>query len=290
MTGQKIGVVSMKVLAHFRSMLSKEAFARALLGLRSMRGGSTYTKFVIVGIARTGSTMLISQLNSHSQALAFGEIFRSPDSIGWDVSPFRSYQNQELLALYNVDPIAFLEKHVFRNWPRNYKAVGFKLFYYHARTPSQRSVWDYLVVRPEIRVLHIKRRNMLGQYVSLQLAHKTNLWSSVHPVTPNHQPIQLDIQACHSHFAWVRRLEDECEAIFKNHNVKSVFYEDLAREKEEIDSIQTFLGLRHEKLNAQTVRQQNKPLSHVIANYAELRDACIGTEWERFFEHPSPAD
>src|SRR6516225_7567922 len=164
----------MNVLIRLRPR--KEALARAVLDLRSIRGTTSYTKFVIVGIARTGSTMLISQLNNHSQALAFGEIFRSQDSIGWDVAPFRSYQSRKLLALYSSDPIGFLEKHVFRNWPRNHKAVGFKLFYYHARTSSQRSVWDYLVNRPEIHILHIKRRIVLGQYVSLQLAHMTNIW------------------------------------------------------------------------------------------------------------------
>jgi LPS sulfotransferase NodH len=282
----------MKVLGRLRpTRTHKEALARAVLELRSIGGISSYTKFVIVGIARTGSTMLVSQLNSHSQALSFGEIFRSPDSIGWDFGPFRSYQNRKLLTLYSSDPIAFLEKHVFRRWPSNYKAVGFKLFYYHARTSLQRSVWDYLVDRPEIRILHIKRRNMLGQYVSLQLAHKTDFWSSTHPATQHPPCIQLDIAACQNHFAWVHRLEEECETLFKNHNIRNVYYEDLARDStEEIESVQKFLGLRYEMLSAQTVRQQTRPLSQVIANYAELRDACIGTEWENFFEQPSPAE
>jgi len=281
----------MKVLARLRpTRRHREALARALLDVRSIRGISSYTKFVIVGIARTGSTMLISQLNNHSQALAFGEIFRSPDSIGWDVAPFRSYQSRKLLALYSSDPIGFLEKHVFRNWPRNHKAVGFKLFYYHARTSSQRSVWDYLVDRPEIRILHIKRRSVLAQYVSLQLAHKTDIWSSTCPVTQDPPCIQLDIASCQNHFARVRRLEEEFERLFKNHNLRNVYYEDLARvSKDEIENVQKFLGLRHEMLSAETVRQQTRPLSQVIANYAELRDACIGTEWENFFEQLPPA-
>jgi LPS sulfotransferase NodH len=273
------------------SRSQKEGLARALLDLRSIGGISSYTKFVIVGIARTGSTMLISQLNNHSQALVFGEIFRSPDSIGWDVAPFRSYQNRKLLTLYRSDPIAFLDKHVFRRWPSSHKAVGFKLFYYHARTPWQRPVWDYLVDRPDIRILHIKRRNVLGQYVSLKLAHKTDIWSSARPVTQDPQRIRLDIAACQNHFAWVRRLEEECEALFKSHKVTNVYYEDIARDsKDEIESVQKFLGLRCEILSAQTVRQQTRPLSQVISNYTELRDAFIGTEWENFFEQPSPVE
>jgi LPS sulfotransferase NodH len=282
----------MKVLSRLRpTHTHKEALVRALLDLRSIGGVSSYTKFVIVGIARTGSTMLISQLNNHSQALVFGEIFRSLDSIGWDVPPFSSYQNQKLLTLYRSDPIAFLEKHVFRKWSSNHKAVGFKLFYYHARTSPQSAVWDYLVQQPEIRVLHIKRRNVLSQYVSLQLAHKTDIWSSTRTFSQDPQCIELDIGECQNHFAWVRSLEEECENFFKNHKVRTVYYEDLARDSnEEIEAVQKFLGLRHETVSAQTVRQQTRPLSQVISNYAELRDACMGTEWENFFEQPSPAE
>jgi LPS sulfotransferase NodH len=282
----------MKVLACLRpTHTHKEALVRALLDLRSMGGLSSYTKFLIVGIARTGSTMLISQLNNHSQALAFGEIFRSPDSIGWDVFPFRSYQSRKLLTLYKSDPIRFLEKDVFRKWPSNYKAIGFKLFYYHARTFPQSTVWDYLVQRPEIRILHIKRRNVLSQYVSLQLAHKTDIWSSTRTFSQDPQCIQLDIAECQNHFAWVRSLEEECESFFKHHEVRSVYYEDLARDSpHEIEAVQKFLGLSYEMVSAQTVRQQSRPLSQVISNYPELRDACTGTEWENFFEQPSPAE
>jgi LPS sulfotransferase NodH len=279
----------MTVLARLRpTHTHKEALVRALLDLRSIRGESSYAKFVIVGIARTGSTMLISQLNNHSQALAFGEIFRSPDSIGWDVPPFQSYQDRKLLTVYKSDPIAFLERHVFRKWPSNYKAIGFKLFYYHARTSPQSAVWDYLAQQPEMRILHIKRRNVLSQYVSLQLAHKTDIWSSTRPVTQDPQCIQLDVAECQNHFAWVRSLEKECENFFKKHKVRCVYYEDLARDSpHEIEAVQKFLGLRYEVVSAHTVRQQTRPLSQVISNYAELRDACTGTEWENFFERPA---
>src|SRR6478752_6510831 len=122
----------------------KNALARAMLDLRSIVGNLKYRKFVIVGIARTGSTLLTSLLNAHSQALVFGELFRSHDAVGWDIPPFTSYQSPTLLTLYRSDPLAFLNKKVFRRWPRRYGAVGFKLLYYHARTPPHSIVWEYL--------------------------------------------------------------------------------------------------------------------------------------------------
>jgi LPS sulfotransferase NodH len=269
----------------------REALARTLLNIRSIRGTTSYTRFVIVGIARTGSTMLVSQLNSHSQALVFGEIFRSEDAIGWDFTPFRSYQNRRLRTLYSSDSIAFLDQHVFRRWPGNHKAVGFKLFYYHARTPSRRPVWDYLIDRPEIRILHIKRRNLLRQYASLQLAHATNIWSTTPSVIQDPQKLRLGISACQNHFTWVRSLGEECDTLFKNHKIKNIYYEDLVSDtRRELRDIQTFLGLRHETLVAQTVRQQTQPLSQVIVNYDELREAFFGTEWRSFFDDPTYAE
>jgi LPS sulfotransferase NodH len=279
----------MKFLDYLRPLdAQKEGLARAVLDLRSVQGGPNYTRFVIVGVARTGSTMLVSRLNGHTQALVFGELFRSLESVGWDVAPFRSYQNRKLLTLYRSDPVAFLERCVFRRWPSSYRAVGFKLFYYHARTPQHSFVWDYLVQQPAIRILHIKRRNVLAQYVSLQLAHRTNVWSSPRPDTSDTQCVQLDIGACQNHFAWVRRLEEECDTLFKNHDLKTVYYEDLDHDSnQEMEAVQSFLGLRCEVLRAQTARQQTRPLSQVISNYAELRGACVGTEWAGFFEHPT---
>lgn len=279
----------MKFLDHLRPFYAqKERLARTVLDLRSVRGVPDYTKFVIIGIARTGSTMLISRLNSHSQAMVFGELFRSPESVGWDIFPFVSYQNRKILSLYNSNPIAFLERYVFRRWPSSYRAVGFKLFYYHARTPQHSFVWDYLVQQPEFRILHIKRRNVLAQYVSLQLAHETNVWSGSRQGIADTQCVQLDAEACQNHFAWVRRLEEECDTLFKNHELRTVYYEDLDHDlNQEMKAVQRFLGLRCEALRAQTARQQTRPLSQVITNYAELRDACVATEWEGFFEHPT---
>ena len=262
----------------------RDALARAMLDLRSIGGSSNYRRFVIVGTARTGSTLLTSLLNAHTQALAFGEIFRSQDSIGWDVTPFLSCQGPRLLTLYRSDPVAFLHRKVFKRWPRNYAAVGFKLFYYHARTAIHAVLWDHLAANADLSILHIKRRNILEQYYSLQLAHKTQVWSTRRPLKERPAPIRLEVEACRQHFAQVRMVEQECETFFKGHAVKDVYYEDLvASQNREIHDIQMFLGLRPENLSSGTVRQRTGSLPELIANYEELRHAFAGAPWADFF-------
>jgi LPS sulfotransferase NodH len=267
------------------SRASRDAIARAVLRLRSLSGSDNYQRFVVVGIARTGSTLLVNLLNAHSRVLAFGELFRSPETIGWDTAPFNTVRSAKLLALYRADPVVFIDECIFRRWPRGCGAVGFKLFYYHARQLPFSRVWEYLAANRDIRILHIKRRNILKQYYSLEQAHKTNVWDSSKSDPDEQPPLCLEIDACRRHFAWVRSLEDDCTQFFKAHDMKDVYYEDLAANSgREMKGVQDFLGLHHERLSVKVVRQRRRPLSDAIVNYAELKRAFDGTPWAEFFE------
>jgi LPS sulfotransferase NodH len=268
-----------------RSPWKRDTIERAVLKLRSIPGTSRYRKFVIVGTARTGSTLLINLLKSQSHVRVFGELFRSPDAIGWDVKPFATFQPRQVVSLYRNDPVAFLDGHVFRRWPRTCRAVGFKLFYYHARTPEHSIVWDYLAADPEIRVLHLRRRNMLAQYCSLRLAHETNSWTKA--TAPNGNPVKmsLDPQACRDHFGWVRALEEECAEYFARNDVHDVWYEDLVSDQARtVAGIQDFLGLPRHFMKPTIERQRTTPLRVAIANYDDLRTQLMDTPWAVFFD------
>ena len=268
-----------------RSVWERDALARTVLKLRSIPGTSRYRKFVIVGTARTGSTLLVDLLKSHSQVRVFGELFRSMDRIGWDVKPFATFQPPELISLYRTDPLAFLEGHVFRRWPRTCKAVGFKLFYYHARTPEHSVVWDYLAADPDICVLHLRRRNLLAQYYSLRLAHQTNSWTKSTTAKGDHAPVRLDAQECRDHFGWVRGLEEECIAFFAGHDVHDIWYEDLvANQARAMGDVQDYLGLARQVVTAKIARQRTTPLRLAIENYDGLRSELANTPWAGFFE------
>jgi LPS sulfotransferase NodH len=268
-----------------------EATARAAIRVRSLAGNRTYRRFVIVGIARTGSTLLLSLLNAHRQVLAFGEVFRGDGRIGWDITPFLSYQSPRLLRQSDEAPADFLDREVFRRWPREVGAVGFKLFYYHARSGPKAAVWDMIRDDPEIAIIHIKRENILAQYLSLTLAHRTNVWSSSGPPADGPGPIRLDPQACIQHFRQVRHYENECDTFFAGREVEQVSYEELVADKAAVmDRIWARLGVPALPVRERTARQQTLPLTEAIANSAELQDAFAGTEWSAFLtENGTPA-
>ncbi|TIM35251.1 MAG: sulfotransferase [Mesorhizobium sp.] len=259
---------------------------RALLDLRSIGGHRDYTKFVIVGIARTGSTMLLELLNSNSQVLAFGELFRTPEAIGWDIRPFGGSYDRHFLSRYRTDPQAFIDDVVFGPRPRVVRAVGFKLFYYHAQEAPFSDVWKLIVGDGNIRIIHLMRRNILAQFVSLKLAHKTQVWSATRKTAGTVDPIRLDSEECRKHFEQVRRHERECDALFRDHQKLNIYYEDLVRAQEaEMGRTLDFLEVGAEPgSSTRLVRQRTVPLSEAITNFSELRAAFRNSEWGAFCE------
>jgi LPS sulfotransferase NodH len=262
-----------------------ELMARNAIRARSLLGGRDYQRFLVVGVARTGSTLLNSLLNAQPHVIAFGEIFRGDGAIGWDRRPFHNDQSRRLLRAHETRPIEFLETSVFGRWPREIAAVGFKLFHYHARTGAQAAVWPYLRDDPDLAIIHLKRNNILEQYLSLRVAHATDVWSSTSKAARTSEPIRLEPEACLRHFEEVQAQDAACAAFFAGGRLLTLTYEELvADQAAAMDRVAAHLGLRLQPAKAGVVRQRTQPLSSAIANYDELRDYFAGSAWERFFQ------
>lgn len=262
----------------------KEASLKHLaldLGLR--RGHTGYTKFIILARSRTGSNLLRGMLRTHSQVLSFGEIFRNPDSIDFDVPGHET--TERVLALYQRDPVRFLNTQIFRRLPLQVQAVGFKLFYYHARTPPWQAVWEHLQRVPELRVIHLKRRNILRTHLSRARAERSDRWVNLSGEAEDAASIELSYEACLKDFTQTRQWERDANAYFRAHPKLELFYEDLAQGYEtEMARLVAFLGLPAEPMKPQTHKQTQQPLAAAIANYAALKQQFAGSEWDVFFD------
>lgn len=251
------------------------------LGLLPSHTG--YTRFVIISRGRSGTSLLRSLLNNHPQVTTFGEIFRRYGAIGWDKPHYRSSSAQ--LELIQVDPVAFLQKYLFCKYPKQIRAVGFKLFYYHARNPEWESMWQYLKASEDIQVIHLKRENMLATRLSLKRAFMTDAWSSTNRTAGALPPLELDYEDCLEAFTQTRQWETQIATQFAGPRLLEMTYEALCEDREaEMKRVQAFLGLAY-RPTATSLRQQNQqPLSKSIANYYELKEQFSGTPWLQFFE------
>lgn len=253
------------------------------LDLGLLKSRTNYTRFIILGRSRTGSNYLRGLLNSHPAVWTLGEIFRNEDVIDFDHPDF--VLNSQILSLYQSEPEKFLESIVFRKVPAEIQALGFKLFYYHARDGSFSRLWRALEQQTHIHILHIKRRNILRTHVSRENAQKTGIWVNTSGEKEEVQSYNLDYQTCLEDFIRTRQWEQEADQFFQHHPVYEIYYEDLVENTpRHVQEIQKFLGLPFHPVQAKTYKQIQKPLSEIIANYAELKQKFAGSEWANFFE------
>jgi len=262
---------------------------RAALVAGLLPGHTDYTRFIILGRSRSGSNFLRSLLNAHSQVTVFGEIFQSARgqdvrSIAWALPGYS--QSARVLALFRSDPARFLETQVFHRFPPSTRAVGFKIFYYHAHEPAWEPAWTYLRAHREIHVIHIRRRNILETHLSRKRAILSDQWvkTSRHDPDAPLPPILLDYEECLADFVQTRAWETEYDRLFADHPKIEVVYEDLAADyRAEIARVQAFLEVDPEPVAPQTFKQSRQLLSQSIANYAELKARFQGTPWAEFF-------
>jgi len=128
-----------------------------------------YTRFILIGQARSGSTFLMALLDSHPAIKGFGELFHKE-------LQQRVWQSKNAPAIdQDDDPVEYLENNIFTVYPSHIQVVGFKLFSYHAIAGRWQKVWSYLQ-HPELKVIHLTRWNLLNQYLSLKLADRSSVW------------------------------------------------------------------------------------------------------------------
>ncbi len=273
-----------------------------------------YTRFIITGDARTGSNMLAQALNTNPAIRCFREIFNGQqDYVDYFVEGYDQADRADL-DLRNSDPVRFLRTRIFNEHPEQYRAVGFKYLYGHFWGFD--ALTEHLQADPDLRVIHLKRRNMLRSLVSVQLAEATNKWiEDWGPTRPRPLPVRAASAATHP-IRTIQRLrkkfappvetkpeviltQEQCERwffrtnhevtrteeIFASHAGLELYYEDIIADRDAAFArVQEFVGVEPQKLVVTLRRQNPEPLRDLISNYDELRAAFAGTTEEAFFD------
>jgi len=198
-------------------------YRMAKIGIISARPPET--KFVILGYPRTGSNLLMTTLNKHPNVFCYGEIFNNKEVRDWDIpfvlrSPFE-------LKRKNENPVEYVKGKIFGEYPTDVKAVGFKLFYHHARKGKEDEVWEYLRNKKQIKIIHIVRKDLLRALVSHALAKETGKFVNKSGKKSGIRKITLDSNECESYFEKTAKNIREFDEFFSEHSVLKIFYENL---------------------------------------------------------------
>lgn len=222
---------------------------------------------------RTGSNLLVNSLQTHPGMKVFGELFRG----GADEATKEA-------ILDSVD--GYFSERIFKRYDKSIKAVGFKIFYHHPVYDHSGKVWNYLLNREDLRVIHLRRANLLRALVSMKIAEKTDVWKvSREQSEPVDKSIKLTAQECLEDFCKTRQWEIEANEKFSNSPVLELTYEDLTSDyQSQMRDVQAFLGVEPAELHPLSSKQNPEALADLIVNYAELKDHFSGTEWAMFFD------
>jgi LPS sulfotransferase NodH len=226
---------------------------------------NNFKKFIVLARSRTGSNLLVSFLNSHKNIYSEGEIFNKIKGKNFE---------QVLLNIFKKQPV----------W---IKAKGFKIFYYHPNDKNCPSLWKSLYLDKNLHVIHLKRRNILKTIISRKIADIENIWKkSSFNLKKNKERIKFNFnfKELKREFEKTRKWEKNGDKMFKNHPFLTVYYEDLAQNKEKtFRKITDFLGIKYAKPKTFLKKQNNRKLKEIILNYDELKKDFSKTKWASFF-------
>lgn len=235
-------------------------------------------KFVIVGAARTGSTLLVRTLNSLPGICCHGELLGPQQVRGLedDFEPGQATPEERearmtaLLREREADPVAF----IWRALSRGSAACGFKALYSAFLDPHWAMVTESLLAPGNLRFVHLRRDNGLRRYVSEQILRAGG---------PNHsaaggrseQRIQVHIDSDDFHRAQreVSAQAAQVDTLLAGQAVLPLTYEALAADtSQSIANVCRFLDIPVPDASIQPALAKvgAADLRETVSNYDEL--------------------
>ena len=162
------------------------------------------SKFIISCAARTGSTYLVHLLRSNPQILCHGEVIDLTNVgalIGAygkkrrEIEGYEAALNEEL----RQQPQRFIYSAIYDS--QGYQVSGFKYKTDESLSSKYNVYTDIIVKDKDIKVIHLKRRSLLDQYISHQVVlHQTGVTLLYDDDKPEIKPLQCDIDHIHQYF------------------------------------------------------------------------------------------
>jgi len=227
-------------------------------------------KFIVLSRPRTGSTLLVKIMNKLDGVYCADEIFN----------------NINVTTEKSSEPIKFLKRFFNTALNKKISIKGFKLHYDHAQTGKLKQIWAYLGEKKYIRIIQLKRRNLLRVVASFEKAMLTQSWAtfSEHDACKKNIKVTLSHEKCLRNFLNITEDEKKYHDLFKSHNIIVIYYEDLYADYDKvIYNIQDLLNIPRKKID-NICKVRTVKLHDEITNYWELKEKFINTEWENFFE------
>lgn len=239
------------------------AYTRTLqLTYYRLFGHQVDQRFAIISNARTGSNYLLDGLKTSPMIRMHHEIFASHNrEVGKDFEKILS-------TLYQSESKAT-------------ELVGFKVFYNHLTDEE----WKKLGTLPDLKVIHLTRRNRLRTLISLDIAFKTGQWTNArYSLGPEEKRITVDPQNLLKRLERIEQGEALTRVRFSDRPMLEVRYEDLVQSPYKVfESVSGYLGVDGIDPGKIRLKRQNpEPLSELIVNCDEIESVLKNTRFAEY--------
>lgn len=245
--------------------------------------------FVVVGMPRTGSSLLLTGIRQHPSIAAHGELFHRDDKERSGPHAIVRGDARVCFDAAKDDAITFIKEEVLAKAPAGIHLAGFKLHREFVAGPGTRALLRRLKSElPQLSVVHIVRRNYLDVLVSRRVAEATGRW---HQARGGHEPpprvprIRIDPAAALRFFDSMDEADRTFESVFGDGAYLQLSHEALSRDyQSEMKRVYAFLGVEPHEVEAQLEKQITVGAEEIVENLDELRRFFAPTAYAPFFD------
>ncbi len=242
------------------------------------------SRFIILSTQRTGSTLLQSYLDQHSNVDCYSEMFLNK------INDEKSYRKFKSATLKNTLMSCFNETNLMKKYLDNLLftrelpgASGFKLMY-NQIAPSLLNWID----ENDVKIIHMTRKNTLKIALSRKIAKITRKYHSHYEGMESYSPpkvylnpdrLIIDIQNFIHNIDFFRE-------IFKHKPSLEICYEDLVHHKNSVtEKIFNFFEVPLlENIEFPTKKINPQLIVDLLQNYDEVYEVLNGTVFQCFLE------
>lgn len=259
------------MLNYFRTL--RVLYTKELKNRFSRTKRSSYPKFLLVGLPRSGTTLLHTYLNSHPNIFSAGE------------------RDIQLVRKELAGSIEQEERITFPPLPAQIQTAGAKILLPHQPNHEIFTfLKDILGADPSIKVIFLKRENILRWLVSLHIARNSKQWSQTNrreKLTVSQKRLELSAHHLVSQLEEISKITQTYQQLFEEANTFELSYESLSANPQPcLGKLQLFLEVRPLPLVSLLQKQNPEPLHALIRNYKEVERILIDSPYQKFLEEP----
>lgn len=237
--------------------------------------------------------MLRQMLNGHPEILCHGEVFRKrmftrfyqwialthlEGKIGAEIKldqPGFKY----IERLLQRNPAEFIHQVLYSSHNNEIKAIGFKFKTDEYFDPLFSDLAKEIKKDTTISVIHLKRKNLLAQYISHELVRRGMSVTFAQSKAPHTKTKAIHVNISHldTYFHTMLYREQEIEKELSAHRIHVLYYEQLISDTTKVtDALLEYLSITPCKLKGKTV-QLHKDHSSLIINKKEVLSFLQGS-------------